>query len=112
MRDDMPDSQGPATPGALRDRVYAQIYRKISLGEWPNGTKLPSEVQLAASFGVSRLVLREAMTRLRIDGLIDSRQGAGSRVIASPSESVLGLVATDGLADLMSLYELRIGVEG
>lgn len=106
-----PDSV-TATARSLRDQVYEKIYQKISLGEWPNGTKLPSEARLVERFGVSRLVLREALTRLRIDGLVESRQGAGTRVIASPSRSVLPLVEGDGIADLLSLYELRIGIEG
>ncbi|NDW33419.1 FadR/GntR family transcriptional regulator [Salipiger sp. PrR007] len=108
----IPGPDAPASAGSPRDRIYESIYRKISLGEWPNGTKLPAEAQLAAEFGVSRLVLREALTRLRIDGLVESRQGAGTRVIASPSRAVLPLVEKDGLAELVSLYEMRVGVEG
>src|SRR3546814_6856784 len=71
----------------LSDRVYEEIYRKISSDEWPQGERLPTEIDLAQQFGVSRTALREALLRLRIDGLITSRPGAGSFVTGKPSRS-------------------------
>lgn len=98
--------------GSLGNRVYEQIYKAISAGDWPVGTKLPTEVDLAERFGVSRPVVREAMLRLRIDGLVESRQGAGTRVISAPSRSVMEFVEPGSIADLQRCYEFRVGLEG
>jgi len=98
--------------GSLSDRVYEQVYKAISAGDWPVGTKLPTEVDLAERFGVSRPVVREAMLRLRIDGLVESRQGAGTRVISAPSKSVMEFLEPGSIADLQRCYEFRVGVEG
>jgi DNA-binding FadR family transcriptional regulator len=98
--------------GSLSDGVYEQIYKAISAGDWPVGTKLPTEVDLAVRFGVSRPVVREAMLRLRIDGLVESRQGAGTRVISAPSRSVIQFAEPGSIADLQRCYEFRVGVEG
>ncbi|GHC80494.1 FadR/GntR family transcriptional regulator [Limoniibacter endophyticus] len=101
-----------SAPGSLSDGIYERIYKSISAGDWPVGTKLPSEVELAVQFGVSRPVVREAMLRLRIDGLIESRQGAGTRVISVPSRSVIEFAEPGSIADLQRCYEFRVGVEG
>ena len=97
---------------SLSDRVYEEIYRRISAEEWPQGTRLPTEVQMASDFAVSRTVLREALLRLRLDGLITSRPGAGSFVTAKPSRAVLELAEPGSIADLQRCYEFRVGVEG
>ncbi|WEX08695.1 FadR/GntR family transcriptional regulator [Chelativorans sp. AA-79] len=98
--------------GSLSDRVYEKIYQNITLGEWPLGTRLPTEVELATAYGVSRPVVREALLRLRIDGIIESRQGAGTRVINMPNRSVLEFAEPGSIADLQRCYEFRVGVEG
>lgn len=98
--------------GTLADQIYEQIYQAISLGYWKVGTKLPTEIELAERYGVSRPVLREALMRLRIDGVIESRQGAGTRVISSPSRSVMEFAEPGSIADLQRCYEFRVGVEG
>src|ERR671910_482656 len=71
------DLVAPGTKGTagrtLSDAVYQRIYERISNGEWPKGTRLLTEIELAEQFGVSRTVIREALLRLRIDGLIASR---------------------------------------
>ncbi len=98
--------------GTLADQVYEQVYQAISLGYWKVGGKLPKEVELAERYGVSRPVVREALMRLRIDGVIESRQGAGTRVISSPSRSVMEFAEPGSIADLQRCYEFRVGVEG
>ncbi|PYE86996.1 FadR/GntR family transcriptional regulator [Phyllobacterium leguminum] len=105
------DRAGNAS-GSLSDGVYEQIYKSISTGDWPVGAKLPPEIDLALRFGVSRPVVREAMLRLRIDGLIESRPRAGTRVISAPSRSVIEFAEPGSIADLQRCYEFRVGVEG
>jgi GntR family transcriptional regulator, transcriptional repressor for pyruvate dehydrogenase complex len=81
-------------------------------GKLPEGEKLPAETQLASSFGVSRPVVREALSRLRADGVIVSRRGSGSYVQRKPSAQFLSLAPIGGIADLMRCFEFRIALEG
>lgn len=102
----------PLVTASHQDEAYEQIYRKITLGEWPIGTKLAPEAQLAEELGVSRPALRKSMMRLRMDGIIDSRQGAGTRVINIPNRTVLDHLPATNIPDLLRCYEFRIGIEG
>lgn len=66
------------TPGAhLSDRVADVLITEIRTGRLAVGKKLPTEAALAAQFSVSRTVIREAVSRLKSLGLVDSRQGSG-----------------------------------
>jgi GntR family transcriptional regulator len=58
------------------------------------GTLLPSEAELSAEFGVSRVTIRRALEILRETGLVDSRQGFGWYVAAEPLRQRLGELAT------------------
>ena len=75
---------GPRAKPGLADRVYHLLYSRISNGDYPANQKLPSEKTLADEFGVSRPILRMALERLRDQGIIHSRQGAGSYVREIP----------------------------
>lgn len=107
----LPNPKG-AVGRTLSDTVYEQIYERISSGQWPEGTRLPTEIELADTFGVSRTVLREALMRLRIDGLVASKQGAGTRVIGAPSQHVMEFAEPGSIADIQRCYEFRVGIEG
>src|SRR5215211_6745210 len=61
-------------------QVADRLRPPIESGEWPAGHKLPSESQLMAQFGVSRVTVRLAVGALRAEGLILTRQGRGSFV--------------------------------
>ena len=60
----------------LKDYLSA----KISADNLQPGDPMPSEAQLAAQFGVSRITVRQAMTRLEFEGIIERRQGKGTFV--------------------------------
>lgn len=62
----------------LSDQIYAFVFASIIDGAFPEGSKLPTETQLSEQFGFSRPIIREALARLRDDGLIVSRRGSGS----------------------------------
>lgn len=62
--------------------IYGELRRSIEAGTLPPGTKLPTERTLAARHGVSRKLVRGALTKLRGDGLIERRVGSGTFVSA------------------------------
>ena len=65
-------------PGAkLADQVASALEAEIRTGRIKATDKLPTEAALATQFQVSRTVVREAISRLKSLGLVDSRQGSG-----------------------------------
>ena len=94
----------------LAEKVYHLLYTRISNGEYPANQKLPPETALSQEFGVSRPVLRAAMDRLRDEGLIYSRQGAGSYV-RIPTSAQVGFARVETLADIQRCYEFRLVIE-
>ncbi|WP_240941756.1 FadR/GntR family transcriptional regulator [Paenibacillus sp. HB172176] len=58
--------------------VGKAILDKIQAGEWIPGQKLPSVVDLSASFGVGRSTVREALSALKATGWLDIRHGGGT----------------------------------
>ena len=56
-------------------RVYDRLYRLIQEGVYPPGSQLPSEPDLAAQMGVSRMTLRRALSLLRLE-LTDGEEAA------------------------------------
>src|SRR5712691_2780362 len=63
--------------GTLTDKVTEALVRLIRGGEYPAESRLPSEKEMAERFGVSRTVVREAVSRLKSEGLVESYQGKG-----------------------------------
>ncbi len=100
-----------ATRKALPDIVFERMLRAIKSGAYKPDEKLPTEHDLAAEFEVSRPVIREALKRLRDQGLIYSRRGAGSFVRAIGLREPLGFGQLENVADLLNCYEFRMTVE-
>ncbi len=96
------------------ERVVAALIEAIAQGWYPVGSRLPSEPALAEHFGVSRAVVREAIARLRQEGILRSRQGAGTYVTAVPERERFRLqhypVGVAGQA-LAEVFELRLVLE-
>ncbi|MEA5067492.1 MAG: FadR/GntR family transcriptional regulator, partial [Christensenellaceae bacterium] len=61
-------------------QVYDQMREMILRNVWKPGDRLPSENELAESFGVSRVTIRQALLKMNTFGLIRTRQGEGSFV--------------------------------
>ena len=95
---------------SLADRVYHSLFSRISNGDYPANQKLPPENTLSQEFGVSRPVLRTALERLREEGLVYSRQGAGNYVRA-PQSTPVGFARVETLADIQRCYEFRLNLE-
>lgn len=99
-------------PVKLADQLFEEILQQIISGKLSEGKRLPSESRMAEVFGVSRPVVREALSRLRADGMIVSHHGSGSYVQKKPSKALLSLAPIGGIADLLRCYEFRIALEG
>ncbi|WP_341872814.1 FadR/GntR family transcriptional regulator [Leucobacter insecticola] len=73
----------PQAPKVLAaDAVFQQLREAIVRGDYPEGSKLPSEAKLAAVFGVSRPVVREALQGCAALGLTETRVGSGTVVLS------------------------------
>lgn len=95
----------------LSDQVYEAILTEIIKGRYPEGAKLPTETALVDEFSVSRPVVREALARLRDDGLIQPRQGAGSFVLKRPDSALLRFAPIGSIADIQRHFEFRVALE-
>jgi GntR family transcriptional repressor for pyruvate dehydrogenase complex len=98
--------------GKLSDRVYDHVLSQVIVGIYPVNSRLPPETRLADQLGVSRPVVREGLMRLREDGLIASRQGAGSFVMRRPAEDVYNYAPLGSIADIQRCFIFRIAIEG
>lgn len=83
MTDDAADASAPNSPRPLYGQVRDALRDAIARGDYAVGTLLPTEAELCTTFAASRHTVREALRRLVDLGLIERRQGAGSRVVAA-----------------------------
>jgi GntR family transcriptional regulator len=92
----------------VRYRAIADELRgRVESGELGAGRLLPSESELSAAFGVSRVTVRKGLDLLRDEGLIDARQGFGWFVATGPVRQALGRLGTIE----EQLEELGVGSE-
>ncbi|MGD9485191.1 FadR/GntR family transcriptional regulator [Streptomyces sp. TRM70308] len=68
---------------ALVDQVIDALRNQITSGEWPVGSRIPTEPELVERLQVARNTLREAIRALAHNGLLDIRQGSGTYVVAT-----------------------------
>jgi GntR family transcriptional regulator, transcriptional repressor for pyruvate dehydrogenase complex len=96
----------------LADQVTEVLKNKM-VGDEFAGSQLPSEQAMAEGFGVSRTVIREAISRLKSEGLIHTRQGRGAFVRADRLDVPyrIDLDAEDLLGSLLYIIELRQGLD-
>jgi DNA-binding GntR family transcriptional regulator len=83
---------------SVPDRVYGSLRERILAGELEGGTRLHQE-KLSEDLGVSRTPVREALTRLAAEGLVELLPNRGARVAAVT------------LADMQAAFEARLGLE-
>lgn len=96
----------------LAQDIIEQIGAAIRQGVLKPGDKMPTESSLMTQHGVSRTVVREAISHLQASGLVQTRHGIGTFVLERP-QAGLGLDAESilTLRDVLAILELRIGVE-
>jgi DNA-binding FadR family transcriptional regulator len=101
-------------PGGLHERVYRSLVHAIVSGKFGRGSRLPSEPELAATFSVSRPVVRQALVRLREEGVIQSLRGSGNYVIGVDdllAEKLSRSSSPQQLQHLLDDLEFRLVIE-
>ena len=99
---------------SLVDKVESSLVELLQERKHSVGDVIPKEMELAQTLGVSRTVIREALTRLRIMGLIESKKKKGS-VITSPD--LFGMMSKSmnpHILDqdtLKEIFEIRLVLE-
>jgi GntR family transcriptional repressor for pyruvate dehydrogenase complex len=107
------DAPNITSAGTLADRVTAVLLEKIKSGDFPPGARLPTEQVICERFGVSRTVVREAISRLKSEGLVEVRQGSGMvvREASRPATFRLPIEVNDSVEAVLRVTELRRGIE-
>lgn len=109
-----PDHAEPLqAPQRLTDRLAALLMQRIESGELEPDQRLPTEQRLSEQFGVSRTVVREAISQLKSIGLLTSRQGAGVFVAPSTQARALAFDPTvlHSMEAVLQVVEVRRGLE-
>jgi DNA-binding FadR family transcriptional regulator len=106
----------PASTGGRRrlaQDVFDALAGRIGDGSLSVGEKLPTESQLLAEFGVSRTVVREALSSLQAAGMVETRHGIGTFVLGKGRDKGFRIEARqlETIRDVIAVLELRIGVE-
>ena len=116
----IPPVSAPQAPLRRRGRTLAEevvqaLGEEIRQGQLKPGNKLPTESEIMASMGVSRTVVREALSRLQASGLVETRHGIGTFVLAraaeAPSPFRIGPDALGTAMDVMAMLEFRVSLE-
>ena len=98
---------------SLAEDLVTELSRRIREGELARAAKLPTESQVMQEHGVSRTVVREAISRLQASGLVETRHGIGTFVRDIPSASGF-YIDPDSIVtlhDVLAVLELRISLE-
>ena len=113
----MNSSTAPSAPPKkhrnLAQGVVAYISDNILNGKHEPGDKLPTESEIMRIQGVSRTVVREAISHLQAAGLVETRHGIGTFVLAPAPTQTLGIDPSTVITmrDVLAILELRISLE-
>jgi GntR family transcriptional repressor for pyruvate dehydrogenase complex len=99
----------------LSDQVCKIIKEKIKTGEWAADCRIPSENELAETFGVNRLTVRNALQKLNAMGIVETRAGEGTYVrkfdfseyIREVSDLVMSPEILEGVMEFRKCIELE-----
>lgn len=102
-----------SAPERLSDRLAELLRQRIASGELAPEERLPTEQRLADAHGVSRTVVREAVSQLKSMGLLVSRQGSGVFVAPRYRARALAFDPTvlNSIAGVLQVVEVRRGLE-
>lgn len=110
----LPPSQLPRKRNrSLAEEVMADLSGKIRGGTYKPGDKLPTEPEIMAEQGVSRTVVREALSRLQASGQVETRHGIGTFVLEPPSPAfpAFDFQTAASLAEVLAVMEFRMSIE-
>jgi DNA-binding FadR family transcriptional regulator len=98
---------------SLTEEVVNALSEQIRNGEFRPGEKLPTESAIMDAQGVSRTVVREAISRLQAARLVETRHGIGTFVLEAAQDSSFQIDTASILTmlDVMAILELRISLE-
>ncbi|WNL38256.1 FCD domain-containing protein [Halomonas sp. PAMB 3264] len=91
--------------------LYDDMHHWILRGQYLRGAKLPTEAELSQRYTLSRSAVREVTARLKAEGLIVSRQGAGLFVATRPTTALDAPSFIDSRQDLDALFDFRLLIE-
>ena len=101
----------PVRHERFAERVYDGLFHAIMTGKLAPGARLPSELELAGHFQVSRPVVRQALDRLRKDELVSSIRGSGTYVRSGPAPAAPPVPSGGDMGHILHGLELRLVVE-
>jgi len=106
-RNDPADTpNGMVTRARVADQVIDDLRERILTGALPRGSRLPTERELAAEFGVSAPTIRESLRALTSLGLVDVRHGSGAYVRTDSNAILSGPLAMLMQLESVSLQEV------
>ncbi len=110
---DPADAPRPRRVRGLVNEVMESLAASIREGAIQAGAKLPTETEIMARFDVSRTVVREAISRLQANRLVETRHGVGTFALAPQASGNFQIADVDFaiVADVIALLELRISLE-
>lgn len=100
-------------PRRLPDEIAQTIMSAITNGDLPAGGKLPSETEMSANFGVARTVVREAISLLKFDGVVEAKRGVGAFVAEKTERTSFRIspACFDKRLEIIKLLQLRTFVQ-
>jgi DNA-binding FadR family transcriptional regulator len=100
-------------PRGLVGEIVDNLAASIRDGQFQPGDKLPTEAEIMVRFDVSRTVVRESLSRLQASGLVETRHGIGTFVLAPRETGNFKINAEDfaTVADVIAVLELRMSLE-
>lgn len=104
-----PLKQAPSLSATLGDKLRQEIEsRRLDVG-----AKFPTDAEIAKAFGVSRTVVREAVSALRAEGLVTTQRGRGSVVASRVASHPFGITQEEinSIDDVLRVSEVRRTLE-
>ncbi|MEO9022486.1 MAG: FadR/GntR family transcriptional regulator [Ginsengibacter sp.] len=99
---------------SLVDKVEKSLVETLQQKKLKVGDSIPKELELAETLGVSRTVIREALLRLRMMGLIESKKKKGAVITSPDIFAIMGKSMNPHILDqdtLKEIFEIRLALE-
>lgn len=99
---------------SLVDKVEAKLVQLLQERKLKAGDSIPKELELAETLGVSRTVIREALLRLRVMGLIESKKKKGAIITNPDLFGIMSKSMNPHILDqetLKEMFEIRLVLE-